>query len=196
MLGAVRLARLSPTGRLIAALALGPWLAAAVLWLAGVRLYAQRNLIEIGAFLAIAAAALVAQRAPLLVAVGAAAVCSYTVLQLQPQVPYAGIASTLVAEGWRPDDPVLVFGSPYALRSPLEWYLPRGPRLVVVRAPDRCREAYVVAGSSGARLLAGDLTRARTVGRFVVARTVLDEPRLGREASLLATATVRCAIPA
>jgi hypothetical protein len=196
VLGAVRLARLSPTGRLVAALALGPWLAAAVLWLADVRLYAQRNLIEIGAFLAIAVAALVAKRAPLLVAVGVAALCSYTVLQLQPQVPYAGIASTLVAEGWRPADPVLVFGSPYALRSPLEWYLPRDPRLVVVRAPDRCREAYVVAGPDAARLLAGDLTRARAVGHFVVARTVLDEPLLGREASLLATATAHCAIPA
>jgi hypothetical protein len=151
----VRLARLSPTGRLIAALALGPWLAAAVLWLAGVRLYAQRNLIEIGAFLAIAAAALVAQRAAARRrrrrrACARTPFCSFS-LRCRTQA-----SRRLVAEGWRPDDPVLVFGSPYALRSPLEWYLPRSaPRRVSAR-PTAAARAYVVAGSSGARLLAGD----------------------------------------
>lgn len=196
VLGCLRLARPSPTGRLVAVLALGPWLVAAALWLAGVRVYAQRNLVEIGAFLAIAAAALVAKRAPVLVAVGAAAVCSYAVLQFQPQVPYAGIASTLVAEGWRPADPVLVFGSPYALRSPLEWYLPRGPRLAVERISNRCRDVYVVAGTRAVHLLADDLSHAHAVGGFVVARTRLDEAFAGGQASLLATPTARCAIPA
>ena len=187
--GALRLAR-PPTGRLVAALAFGPWLLATVLWASGVRIYAQRNLIEIGAFLAIAAAAALRGRLPVAV-LAAAALCSYGWLQLQPQVPYAGIASTLVAEGWRPSDPVLVFGSPYMLRSPLEWYLPRNPRLAIVRGPDRCRESYVVAGSRRARMLADDLAHPRRVGTFVVARAHLDETV--RDSSLLAAPSAGCA---
>jgi hypothetical protein len=190
--GAVRLAQ-TPTGRLVTALAFGPWLLATVLWASGMRIYAQRNLIEIGGFLAVAGAAALRGRLPL-AALAAAAVCSYALLQLQPQVPYAGIASTLVAEGWQPSDPVLVFGSPYVLRSPLEWYLPRNPQLAIVRGPDRCRDAYVVAGRRDARILADDLAHARRVGTFVVARARLDETP--RNSSLLAAPTARCAIPA
>lgn len=202
--GVLRLARLSPTGRLVAALAVVPWLLAAVLWLAGVRIYAQRNLIEIGAFLALAAAAALAAspvraRAALLAAVAGAAVCSYTWLQLTPATPYAGIAATLVHEGWRPSDPVLVFGSPYALRSPLEWYLPSAPRLAVVRARGTtCHLMYVVAGREAARLLTDDLLHAHRVGTFLVARARLDDALRGRDASLLAAraARLRCARPA
>lgn len=198
--GGFRLARQSARGRLCAALALGPLAAAAVAWRLGLRVYAVRNLIEVGAFGAVCAAAAVAMLAPRARAVAAAALAAAAVAgfvreQQVPAAPYAGIAHTLVAEGWRPAEPVLVFGSPYAFRSPLEWYLPHDPRLAVVHpGRDACRVVYVVAGRRATPTVADDVLAARHVGRFLVGRVRLDDPLRGPRASLLATpqARTRC----
>jgi len=198
--GALRLARHSPRGRLCAALALGPLAAAALAWRLGLRVYAVRNLIEVGAFGAVCAAAAVSMLAPraraaAAAALAAAAVAGFVRDQAVPAAPYAGIAHTLVAEGWRPAEPVLVFGSPYAFRSPLEWYLPHDPRLAVVHpGRDACRIVYVVAGRRATATVADDVLAARRVGRFLVGRVRLDDPLHGPRASLLATpqARARC----
>jgi len=193
--GAVRLARSSPRGRLFAALGLGPLLAAAVVWRLGVRVYADRNLIEVGAFLAVCAAAGLAAFAPrvrtaVVVALGVAALAGFVWDQRAPGAPYARIAAALVSEGWSPTQPVMVFGSPYAFRSPLEWYLPRDPRLAIVGpARSDCRIGYVVAGRRAARGVADDVLDGQTVGRFLVARARLDDR--ARDASLLAAPAAR-----
>jgi hypothetical protein len=196
--GALRLARSSPRGRLFAALGVGPLVAAAIVWRAGVRVYAVRNLIEVGAFLAVCAAAGLAAFAPrvrtaLVVSLGVAAVAGFVWDQRAPAAPYARIAAALVSEGWSPAQPVMVFGSPYAFRSPLEWYLPRAPQLAIVGAArSDCRVGYVVAGRRAARGVADDVLDGRTIGRFLVARARFDDR--ARDASLLAApaARVRC----
>jgi 4-amino-4-deoxy-L-arabinose transferase-like glycosyltransferase len=198
LLGALLLARSSARGRLCATLAFGPLALAAVAWLLGVRVYADRNMIGIGAFIATAFAAAIAglpvrARAAALAAVATVAVAGFASEQLTPSAPYSGIAHALVAEGWNAADPVLVFGSSDAFRSPLEWYLPRAPSLTVLRrSHSECRIAYVVAGRRAARIVAEDVVSGRRVGRFLVARIRLD----GREngGSLLATpaAQARC----
>ena len=197
LLGAARLGR-TPRGRLFAALAVVPVVAAAAAWRSGIRIYAVRNMIEIGAFVAVCAAAALAALAPraravAVVALGAAAVAGFVWDQRAPAAPYARIAAALVSEGWSPAQPVMVFGSPYAFRSPLEWYLPRAPRLAVVGVGrSDCRIGYVVAGRHAVRGVADDVLEARRVGRFLVARARLDD-RI-RDASLLAApaARVRC----
>jgi hypothetical protein len=201
LLGALRLARTSARGRLFAALVFVPLVAAAVVWRAGVRVYAVRNMIEIGAFVAVCAAAALSALSPrirlfFVVAVGTAAVAGFAWDQRVPAAPYARIAETLVAEGWSPAQPVLVFGSPYAFRSPLEWYLPHGPRLRVLEARrSSCRVAYVVAGRRASRTVADDVLAGRTVGRFLVARARIDDPLARDHPALLAApqAFDRCA---
>ncbi len=160
--------------RLLAALAVLPLLLAAATWLAGFEVFAVRNLIATGPFVAIVvllplAGAPVRRRAALTVAVSCAAAAGYVWVQRVPDPPFRGIAAALVSEGWRPWDPVLVAGSPAAYRSPLEWYLPHTPRLV--QEPWRrllgARVFAVLGRRRVGRLLADD---AKSVGAFVVAR--------------------------
>lgn len=197
--GALRLARRSPRGRLCAALAFGPLVSAALAWRLGLRIYDVRNLLETGAFAAVCVAAAAGGLAPrarsaAVAALGAAALVAFAWEQRVPPAPYEGIARTLVAEGWRPAAPVLVFGSPYAFRSPLEWYLPHDPRLAVLRlARDDCRVVYVVAGRRATPAVADDVVAARRVGRFLVGRVRLGDPLAGRPSLLAAPpARVRC----
>ncbi|HEY3961091.1 MAG TPA: glycosyltransferase family 39 protein [Gaiellaceae bacterium] len=176
--GAVRLARRSAYGRLCAALALAPVIGASTLWLAGARVYADRNLIGCGGFIAICAIGalpigLARIRVAAVVAAGATAIASFVLVQTPP-TPFAQIARTLISEGWHSGDPVAVFGSPYSFRSPLEWYLPRAPQLAIFPSP-RCLDEFVVGGRRTVRNLADDISGSRDVGSFVVARARLDE---------------------
>src|SRR5207248_2470911 len=58
--------------------------------------------------------------------------------------PFGVIAHALVAEGWRPSDPLAVFGNFFVYRAPLEWYLPGSPRLDAARPrPRACRTVFV-----------------------------------------------------
>lgn len=175
--GAVRVARTSARGRLCAALAFGPMVLAGAAWLGGIRVYADRNLLEAGAFVAVCAVGALPARRLSLVAVPAAAalaVVSFVVAQT-PATPYAQIARALVREGWRVGDPVAVFGSPYNFRSPLEWYLPHRPQLAILQTQPHCGAMFVVAGRSARRALRDDLRSGRRAGPFLVARTVPDE---------------------
>jgi 4-amino-4-deoxy-L-arabinose transferase-like glycosyltransferase len=134
--GAIVLAR-SSRGRLVALLALLPTAIAGTAWAAGERTYAVRNLIETAPFLAVAFAAPLAfvRRRAAIAAVAAAAVAAVAVVVVRqssvPLPPFQRIAKALVAEGWRPSDPVAVFGNVFSYRAPLEWYLPRQPLLDV-----------------------------------------------------------------
>ena len=168
---------------LYAVLAVGPLLAAGLVWLAGVRVYATRNMVETAPFTALAlAAALAALPRRVMVAaattVAALAVGTYGWNQLRPTTSYAAIARALVAEGWRPSDPVAVFGGFYAYRSPLEWYLPHAPRFV--RGSSRTPVRSVLFVVRRARRPQRD---ARRVGPLVVERVRL-EGRVGKDRRL------------
>jgi hypothetical protein len=93
---------------------------------------------------------------------------------------YDRLAAALVDEGWRLGDPVAFypdahelsyFGSSYALRSPVGWYLPGHPMMrLPTTEQTSCERAYVVApvGRQSALL---DATAAReVVGSIAVAR--------------------------
>jgi len=135
IVGAIALARRSDAGRLWALLATAPVALAGALWLAGARIYDPRNLIGVGPFAAVAVAALVARLSRPLAALVACALCALVVVGFVranrvPPVAYDRIAAALVAEGWRPQDPIAVYGNVYQVWGPLEWYLPHGPTLV------------------------------------------------------------------
>lgn len=149
-IGAAVLAR-SGRGRLVALLAIFPTLAAGCAWAAGERSYAVRNLIETAPFIAICVAAPLAavRRREVIAAVAATAVTAVAVVAVTratvPFPPYQRIARALVAEGWRPSDPVAVYGNFFSYRAPLEWYLPRQPLLDVSSPTTRaCAALYVI----------------------------------------------------
>jgi hypothetical protein len=141
--GAALLARSGDEERLWALLAVVPVAAAALLWLAGIRIYDVRNLVAAGPFAAVAVTALLARlpRRAALVGAGALLVllaAGFVRGNRVPPVAYDRIAAALVAEGWRPGDAIAVYGNVNALWGPLEWYLPRRPTLVpgvAVRRP-------------------------------------------------------------
>lgn len=136
LVGCFVLARRSDTGRLVALLAVGPLVTAALVWLAGPRIFDTRNLIGVGPFAAIALAGVLALIAkPVAVATagaGAALVVFGFVLgDRQAPIAYDRIARSLVAAGWQRTDPIVLHGNFYAFRSPLEWYLPGKPPLTL-----------------------------------------------------------------
>lgn len=156
--GAWTLTRSSDTGRLWALLSVGPVAAAGSLWLLGAHIYDVRNLIVAGPFAAVAAAALVARlpRAPAaLVACALAGLLAIGCVRATrvPPVPYERVAAKLVADGWRPGDPIVVDGNVYAVWGPLEWYLPAQPVLILHRGRVRTSAvAFVVRGTRVARV--------------------------------------------
>jgi hypothetical protein len=148
--GAVLLAR-SHRGRLVALLAILPTAVAAAAWAGGERTYAVRNLIETAPFVAVTLTAPLAavRRRATIAAVAATAVTAGAVVAVTPATvpipPYQRIARALVAEGWRPSDPVAVYGNFFSYRAPLEWYLPRQPLLDVSSLTSRaCAAVFVV----------------------------------------------------
>ncbi|HEU5362730.1 MAG TPA: glycosyltransferase family 39 protein [Gaiellaceae bacterium] len=165
--------RRSPAGRLAAVLALLPLALAGTGWALGWRIYAQRNLIAIGPFLAVSAAAAVAavRVRPAVAATAAAAVCalaaSLAVSNTGRVPPYDVMARELVADGWRSSIPIAVYGNPLRYRAPLEWYLPHRPVLALARArPGGCRVVLVVTprGRVERERVHGRLRRATYLG--------------------------------
>jgi hypothetical protein len=176
--GAVLLWQTGALGRLCALLALVPLLLAGAAWLGGLRIYAVRNMIGVGAFVAVAFAAAVAAlprrvRTAAVVGVACAACAGFAWDQRVPAPPYEQLAHALVAEGWQPRDRVVVFGGPHSFRSPLEWYLPRTP----LRGSARGSAAVFAIGGAQLRDRRGEhVVDSLRVGRFTVARLRLREP--------------------
>jgi hypothetical protein len=194
--GAV-LQRRTPDARLCAVLAIGPLALAALTWRAGPRVYATRNMIGIGPFLAIALVSALAKlprpAATLAaLAIGSSAVGAYAWHQVRPGSSYAAIAHALVAEGWRPHDAVAVFGSFDAYRSPLEWYLPHAPTFTRASSAMRLRPfVFVVGGERRLHTTHGALRRQ--IGELVVTRLRIDGPI--RDDRRLRGATVLSPVP-
>lgn len=178
LVGAVRLWRASPAGRLCALSALVPVALAAFAWLVGPDIFVTRNLIGAAPFAVVAiAAAIAALPRPAALGGAAAAAALLAVLYLDtdgPIVPaYDRVASALVQEGWQEEDPILLFGPLYEYLHPLDWYLPGTERLEVVSWTGQrpCGRVYVVAVGGQARaLIAGAGAGRRRVGRIEIAR--------------------------
>jgi hypothetical protein len=191
--GCVLLSHASVEGRLMASMAIVPVVLSALAWLAGAHVFDPRNLVSAGPFAAVGLAALpAAVPRPLGYALGLAAAASVAVgaivSESTPPTPYDGISAALVAEGWRPSDPTVLFGGSgdfFAYRSPLEWYLPGQPYLTLgePQPARKCRAVFVVAwpghGLAGARD-SGLLASARSVGGVLVGRLrAASPPRSG-----------------
>jgi hypothetical protein len=172
-----------PTGRLIALLALAPVFLTALVWLGGAKVYDPRNLIAAGPFAAIALARLPAaapKRAGILLAtVGAGVVAAGAIVaEATPPTPYNTISADLIKDGWRPNDPTLLFadfGNYFAYRGPLEWYLPRDPYLGLgePRRGGRCGALFVIAPSRSSQDVvrrSGLLGAASTTDGILVGR--------------------------
>jgi Dolichyl-phosphate-mannose-protein mannosyltransferase len=159
VVGGIKLLRASPEGGLVVSLALVPLACAALVWSTGVHVFALRNLIAVGPFAAIAVAD-AARRLPRLTAL-AITTCLCVGLAVSLELSTANtfphfdaIARSLVRDGWRPSDPIAVFGSPATYRSPLEWYLPHQPSLVTARASGpECVDVFVVSPNGRVRFL-------------------------------------------
>jgi hypothetical protein len=179
--GAVVLWRDAGEGRLCALLLAVPYGVSAVAWAAGVEIFAARNLLGAApfAFITLAAGAAAVPARAGVAAAGAAAVLACAVVQERtPPRPYDRIAHELVAEGWRPGMPVLLYGDFFSFRSPLESYLPGRPTLTAGTPTARaCAAVLVVAGrgpGEARTLRDAALTASRTAGSILVARI---EPR-------------------
>jgi mannosyltransferase len=149
LLGSAVLWRLGSSARLCALLALVPVGISGIAWLAGLRIVTGRNLIGVTAFAAVALAAALLplpRRAALAAAAAGVglAVFSYVTSPMAERPDFDRVADALVAEGWKPGDPILVVGSLPDFRSPLEWYLP-GDVILAEAAPAKtCTTLFVV----------------------------------------------------
>jgi uncharacterized membrane protein len=206
-IGCWRLWGQSDAARLTALLATLPVLFAALVWAAGPHIYTVRNMIGVGPFVAIALGAL-ASSFTLRIGAIAAAVASASIAyayvhddRVHP-VPYDKVAETLVQEGWRRSDVIVLGGNFYSFRGPLEWYLPGRPRLALGESPKpRCNRFFVVATPSSrwSRILAASgPEQSRTIRGMLVARIDMRGAGLTRLLSrsrLLVTHSVdpRCA---
>ena len=155
LVGCRLLLRSGPAGRLCALFTTVPLAAAAAAWAAGIDVYAVRNMIGIGPYVAVAWAAALAAlpararaRTLVPVAVLTAAAAGFLLAQHRGGPAYDRMARALVADGWRPGDDVAVFGSRDEFRSPLEWYLPGRPLLSNARLARIDEPVFVVGGKS------------------------------------------------
>ena len=186
--GCVAAWRLGRRGRLVALLALGPVVLAALLWLAGENLFTTRNLLAAAPFAAVAVAALAASlprwAGPAAGAVLLAAVAGGLAreAQLSPP-PYDELADALVEVGWGPRAQVAIFGgaheltylgTAYAIRGPVSWYLPGRPRLELADG-QACEQAFAIAPAGRGRAVVELAEDARTVDGVAVARIPCDD---------------------
>ena len=199
--GAVRLWRMSEAGRLCALCAVFPVAAASLIWLVGPQIFIPRNFIGAAPFAAIA---VVTGLASLPRPVGAAAVAVAGVLVIAGYVATRGaivpdydlVAHALVEEGWRPQDPIVLFGPRYAYLHTLDWYLPGSERLELASLSSTCDRVYVVAVGGRGRVLTQGLPSLR-VKHVVIARVshrqgLAGDVRRG-QGSVFATRSAKCA---
>jgi mannosyltransferase len=159
LVGAARLWRDPGRGRLCALAAVVPVLVAATVWLLGQNVFAPRALIGVAPFAAIAigaAASIPSRRAVLAVTAVAAALLVLGFARASGRITpdYDRVADALVADGWQPQHPILLFGPLYEYLHPLDWYLPGGDELDVASPAGRpCARLFVVAVGGRARAL-------------------------------------------
>jgi hypothetical protein len=199
--GCVRLWLLSDEGRLAALAALVPVVASSLIWLAGPDVYIAKNLIGAAPFAAVAiAAALTVLPRPLSLAATAAAaallIASYVDTRGRIFPDYDLVAGALVDQGWHEGDPILVFGPPYQLLHPLDWYLP-GARLEIADWNGRaCDRVYVISVGGRGRALTDGIETQRVrrivIGRIPYRLELAGEARR-RDGRLLATRASSCA---
>jgi Dolichyl-phosphate-mannose-protein mannosyltransferase len=190
--GCVRLAKRSAGGRVVAALAVGPIVEAGVVWGAGMPIFDLRNLIGVGAFVAIAAFAAVdalPDRAGRLVALGLSGGLALSFAVSRGGVPpYDRMARALVERGWTASSQIAVFGDPERYAGPLGWYLPGRPRLRAYPVGERARSTVFVVRHGGSVLVVppgAPISRGPALRRA----TLLAEPVRG--AALRVTAAKR-----
>jgi hypothetical protein len=185
IVGSAALARRSGSGRLVALLALLPTVLAVILWAAGADILTTRNLLCVAPFAALAIAAALAALPPRAAFPASGIAVAFAVgglayeRTLAPPA-YDRLAAALVDEGWRLGDPVAFypgahelsyFGSSYALRSPVGWYLPGHPLMRLPMAEQTsCERAYVVAPLERQSALLDATARREVVGAIAVAR--------------------------
>ncbi|HEX7626481.1 MAG TPA: glycosyltransferase family 39 protein [Gaiellaceae bacterium] len=149
-IGGLFLARRSAGGRLVVLLAAGPIATAAVAWAAGMPIFDLRNLIGVGAYVAVLTVGALDALSNRLSMFGAMAVVAAIAVSLAAsnaeRIPaYDAMARSLVQRGWTVSKPILVYGDPYRYRLPFEWYLPRQPVLDMSHVLDgTCAEVFVV----------------------------------------------------
>jgi hypothetical protein len=169
--GSLALARRGPAGRLVGTLTFVPLVLAGLVWLAGIKVFTERNLIEIAPFVGICAVAAIAflprRVVPVAAVIVVGALGAAGVRHADsPATPFNRLAHALVLEGWHPTVPVVVYGNFFIFRSPLGWYLPHQPVLEPGRPLERaCETVLVVARGRHAAGL-----RGRRVDKFTVAR--------------------------
>lgn len=157
-------------GRLIVVLWVAPLCLAAIVWAAGIDIYAVRNMIGIGPFFVasfVAGLAALPRRSAEIVAVAVvtAAGAGFVSSARHHGPAYNTLARLLVAQGWRAGETIAVFGNASEFRSPLEWYLPGRPSLVR-GLPSTGRVRFVIGGNRTLRTL-GVRTTAHVRSLFV-----------------------------
>ncbi len=171
-IGGLFLARRSTAGRLVVVLAAGPIAGAAAAWAAGMPIFDLRNLIGVGAYIAVLTVGALNALSGRVTAVAAVATVAAIAVSLATsnaeRIPaYDAMARSLVRSGWSVSKPIMVYGDPYRYRLPLEWYLPRQPVLDMSRVLDgACAEVFVVTPGGSVkreRLQAGTALRRRTL---------------------------------
>ena len=183
--GALALLRRPGAGRLCALCAVVPVTLGALIWLAGAPIFAVRNILGAGAFTALSLCYL-ASRAPRTAVV----ICSSTLVALaifgvvdaveHPPPDFRQTSHALLASGWQPNDPIVLYGDFFAFRGPLRWYL-RQPELTLAERTQRvCGRVFVVSAQRrpSARLLRARLTMSSDSVDGILVFRVLHPPPL------------------
>jgi hypothetical protein len=204
--GAVVLWRRREAGA-VAALAVLPIAAAAVLWAAGEPIFNDRNMLPVAPFLAIHAAAglrALPARARSLVAAAAIAATLAGAAYAQAtlgRVAYDSVARTITELGWTDRDGVAIAyptaagdrrGVGIQIASPMSWYVPGRPELVWRRSRRGCRTRFAIIQVNDPRAWL-----ARYGKRVAAARafTYYDHPIRGRPRGKVVVARFRRPTP-
>ncbi len=160
--GCFLLTRESSEGRFLGAAAIAPVGLCGLAWLGGAHVFDPRNLVAAAPFAAVALAALASAAPrwlafPVATAVTVAVAVGSIRAEAIPPTPYDKISLDLVARGWHPQDPILLFGTFgdfFAYRGPIEWYLPSQPTLTLGLPGHghRCPRIYAIAKTRAMRL--------------------------------------------
>ena len=183
--GAVALWWRRSEANVVVALALLPLAGAAALWAAVDPIFDQRNMLPVAPFVAIVAAAGVAELPPRLAPVAALAGvaaalvgAAYTQATLG-RTPYDAVAGALTGLGWSASEPLVVTpGIGNQVTSAAAWYLPGRPLLLWVPSLRRCRVRFAIVELRNSRSRPRGAGASRELASY-------DQPILGRPSGRL-----------